>query len=114
MTEPGTRSPDSNRSEASGGWKPEQNRRGVTLARVTEKIGRNKSGRICDELLEPPIHTMKIRKTVETKGESRELLLKEYFLNAYLIALLKQVGAGMRARNEREAERRSDELSVKN
>tara|TARA_B100001093_G_scaffold268440_1_gene256691 strand:+ start:1677 stop:1847 length:171 start_codon:yes stop_codon:yes gene_type:complete len=26
------------------------------------------------------------------RGESRELLLKEYFLNAYLIALLKQVG----------------------
>ena len=25
-------------------------------------------------------------------GESRELLLKEYFLNAYLIALLKRVG----------------------
>ena len=28
------------------------------------------------------------------RGESRELLLKEYFLNAYLIALLKQVGRG--------------------
>ena len=25
-------------------------------------------------------------------GESRELLLKEYFLNAYLIAMLKRVG----------------------
>jgi hypothetical protein len=27
-----------------------------------------------------------------TKGESRELLLKEYFLNAYLIATLKRMG----------------------
>ena len=27
-----------------------------------------------------------------SKGESRELLLKEYFLNAYLIAMLKRVG----------------------
>ena len=26
------------------------------------------------------------------KGETRQLLLKEYFLNAYLIALLKRVG----------------------
>ncbi len=25
-------------------------------------------------------------------GESRELLLKEYFLNAYLIAMLKRMG----------------------
>ena len=25
-------------------------------------------------------------------GETRELLLKEYFLNAYLIAMLKRVG----------------------
>ena len=28
------------------------------------------------------------------RGETRELLLKEYFLNAYLIALLKRVGEG--------------------
>lgn len=28
----------------------------------------------------------------EQNGETRELLLKEYFLNAYLIALLKRVG----------------------
>lgn len=28
------------------------------------------------------------------KGETRQLLLKEYFLNAYLIALLKRVGEG--------------------
>jgi hypothetical protein len=33
-----------------------------------------------------------VRKNV--KGETRELLLKEYFLNAYLIALLKRVGEG--------------------
>ena len=46
---------------------------------------------------------MKIRKKNQEDGESRELLLKEYFLNAYLIALLKQVGAGVRRRNEREA-----------
>lgn len=31
-----------------------------------------------------------IRKTA--KSESRELLLKEFFLNAYLIAMLKRVG----------------------
>ena len=40
---------------------------------------------------------MTIRKKTAT-GESRELLLKEYFLNAYLIALLKQAGAGVRRR----------------
>lgn len=27
-----------------------------------------------------------------SKGETRQLLLKEYFLNAYLIAVLKKVG----------------------
>jgi len=27
-----------------------------------------------------------------SKGETRELLLKEYFLNAYLIAVLKKAG----------------------
>jgi len=27
-----------------------------------------------------------------SKGETRELLLKEYFLNAYLIAVLKRAG----------------------
>jgi hypothetical protein len=31
-----------------------------------------------------------VRKT--PKGESRQLLLKEYFLNAYLIAALKRMG----------------------
>ncbi len=31
-----------------------------------------------------------VRKT--PNGESRELLLKEYFLNAYLIAALKRMG----------------------
>ena len=46
---------------------------------------------------------MKIRKIAED-GESRELLLKEYFLNAYLIALLKQVGAETRRSAERDAE----------
>ncbi len=45
---------------------------------------------------------MKIRKT-STDGESRDLLLKEYFLNAYLIALLKQVGGEARKRNARTA-----------
>ena len=44
---------------------------------------------------------MKIRKKATDGGESRELLLKEYFLNAYLIALLKQVGTGAKQRNER-------------
>ncbi len=36
---------------------------------------------------------MKIRHDA-APGESRQLLLKEYFLNAYLIALLKEVGRG--------------------
>jgi len=44
---------------------------------------------------------MKIRKKA-TEGENRELLLKEYFLNAYLIALLKQVGSGVKRRSDRE------------
>ena len=44
---------------------------------------------------------MKVRKITE-KGESRELLLKEYFLNAYLIALLKQAGGQVRKRVEAE------------
>lgn len=34
---------------------------------------------------------MKIVKK-NAQGESRELLLKEFFLNAYLIAMLKRVG----------------------
>ena len=46
---------------------------------------------------------MKIRKKA-TEGESRELLLKEYFLNAYLIALLKQAGSGVRRRMAKENE----------
>ena len=36
------------------------------------------------------------------RGESRELLLKEYFLNAYLIALLKQVGRSAGSISEQE------------
>lgn len=47
--------------------------------------------------------SMKIRQKA-TEGESRELLLKEYFLNAYLIALLKQVGKGVRCCSEEENE----------
>ena len=47
---------------------------------------------------------MKIRK-LKKDGESRELLLKEYFLNAYLIALLKQVGV--------ETKRRNDEANIR-
>jgi len=42
---------------------------------------------------------MRIR-TKGEKGESRELLLKEYYLNAYLIALLKQAGRGGKERAE--------------
>ena len=40
-----------------------------------------------------PLFIMKIVKK-NAQGETRELLLKEYFLNAYLIALLKRVGEG--------------------
>jgi hypothetical protein len=38
-----------------------------------------------------PKNTMKVVRK-NAKGETRELLLKEYFLNAYLIAVLKKVG----------------------
>jgi hypothetical protein len=36
------------------------------------------------------------------KGETRELLLKEYFLNAYLIAVLKKVGDEVARHTRRE------------
>ena len=39
---------------------------------------------------EPKTEMKVVRKNA--KGETRELLLKEYFLNAYLIAVLKKVG----------------------
>lgn len=49
--------------------------------------------------------TLDIMKIVKKnkQGETRELLLKEYFLNAYLIAMLKRVGeeaAKIRCRGE--------------
>ncbi|MGB1128896.1 MAG: hypothetical protein ACPG4K_02505 [Haloferula sp.] len=45
-----------------------------------------------------------IKKT--SNGETRELLLKEFFLNAYLIAMLKQLGdeAGRFVRRDEELE----------
>lgn len=39
---------------------------------------------------EPKTDMKVVRKNA--KGETRQLLLKEYFLNAYLIAVLKKVG----------------------
>lgn len=56
---------------------------------------------------------MKIRTKTE-RGESRELLLKEYFLNAYLIALLKQVGTGVRRRSEQENARAAQAVAGQN
>lgn len=43
-----------------------------------------------------------------SNGESRELLLKEFFLNAYLIAMLKQLGdeAGRIVRRDEELDLR--------
>lgn len=38
------------------------------------------------------------------RGETRELLLKEYFLNAYLIAVLKKVGDQVARHTRREPE----------
>lgn len=38
------------------------------------------------------------------RGETRELLLKEYFLNAYLIAVLKRVGDQVARHTRREPE----------
>ena len=48
---------------------------------------------------------MKVVQTTST-GETRELLLKEFFLNAYLIAMLKQFGteAGKLTRRPAEPE----------
>lgn len=56
---------------------------------------------------------MKIRKKA-TEGESRELLLREYFLNAYLIALLKQAGNGMRRSTARENEKIAQRVAEQN
>ena len=56
---------------------------------------------------------MKVRKKNQ-EGESRELLLKEYFLNAYLIALLKQAGDGMRRRAECENARHAETIVEQN
>jgi hypothetical protein len=42
---------------------------------------------------------MKIRKKNES-GETRDQLLREYFLNAYLIALLKQAGNEVRLKRQ--------------
>ncbi len=36
-------------------------------------------------------------------GEAREVLLKEYFLNAYLIAMLRRVGEEVGKRSDRPA-----------
>ena len=47
------------------------------------------------------------------RGESRELLLKEYFLNAYLIALLKQVSRGAGRISERKTINQCDESWVR-
>ena len=56
---------------------------------------------------------MKIRQQA-TERESRELLLKEYFLNAYLIALLKQFGSGMRRRTDEENEEWAQRIAEQN
>jgi len=56
---------------------------------------------------------MKIRQKA-TEGESRELLLKEYFLHAYLIALLKQVGKGVRYCSEEENEQFAQRVAKHN
>ena len=42
------------------------------------------------------------------------MLLKEYFLNAYLIALLKQVGSGMRRRTDEENEEWAQRIAEQN
>ena len=56
---------------------------------------------------------MKIRHKAREE-ESRELLLKEYFLNAYLIALLKQVGNGVRRCSEEENEKFAQRVAEHN
>lgn len=50
-----------------------------------------------------PLHTMKVVRR-NARGETRELLLKEYFLNAYLIAVLKKVGDQVARHTRREPE----------
>lgn len=44
--------------------------------------------------------TMKVVKKTNN-GETRELLLKEYFLNAYLIAMLKRLGEEVGRRSDK-------------
>ena len=44
--------------------------------------------------------TMKVAKRTKN-GETRELLLKEYFLNAYLIAMLKRLGEEVGRRSDK-------------
>ena len=43
---------------------------------------------------------MKVAKKTKN-GETRELLLKEYFLNAYLIAMLKRLGEEVGRRSDK-------------
>ena len=43
---------------------------------------------------------MKVAKRTKN-GETRELLLKEYFLNAYLIAMLKRLGEEVGRRSDK-------------
>jgi hypothetical protein len=56
---------------------------------------------------------MKVIKKSST-GETRELLLKEYFLNAYLIAMLKRVGEEAGKFTRREEEPRLEPVPVRN
>ncbi|MDA0767666.1 MAG: hypothetical protein O3A87_08100 [Verrucomicrobia bacterium] len=54
---------------------------------------------------------MKIRKINESSGK-KELLLREYFLNAYLIALLKQAGSEVALRRKVAEETVKETLSA--
>ncbi|MDE0825563.1 MAG: hypothetical protein OSA48_02005 [Akkermansiaceae bacterium] len=54
---------------------------------------------------------MKVRKS-NRPAESKELLLREYFLNAYLIALLKQAGNQVRLQRMVTEEERKEVLEA--
>lgn len=45
-------------------------------------------------------------------GEAKEQLLKEYFLNAYVIALLKQAGNEVRLRREVSKQMKLEEVTT--
>ena len=57
------------------------------------------------------VEAMKVKKLDKASGK-KELLLREYFLNAYLIALLKQAGNEVALKRKVASESAKDMLSA--